>query len=153
VLFSVNAANRGVYGNLFKNGQIEKTYQALARCLPSQQAASWEVENRIERGEPWFRMTTVPGRINACSVIKLVEVMGERGRFILHPRTGKTHQLRVHMSGLGFGILNDRYYPELQAEGEDNFDSPLQLLAQSLRFRDPITGSAREFVSERSLQW
>ena len=54
---------------------------------------------------------------------------------------------------LGFGILNDRYYPELQAESEDNFDTPLQLVAQKLRFKDPLSGRIREFTSERGLLW
>lgn len=153
VLFSVNRKSRGLYGKLFLNGLIEKTYQALAACQPFQETASWEIDNRIERGEPWFRMKTVPGTINARSAIKLVEVKGERARFTLQPRTGKTHQLRIHMSGLGFGILNDRYYPELQAESEDNFDTPLQLVAQKLRFKDPLSGRIREFASERGLLW
>jgi len=153
VLFSVNKKSRGLYGTLFMNGHVEKTYQALSACLPLQETASWDVEDRIERGEPWFRMKTSPGRVNASSVINLVEVKGERARFTLHPRTGKTHQLRIHMSGLGFGILNDRYYPELQAEREDNFETPLQLVAQMLRFKDPLSGRAREFTSERELLW
>ena len=98
-------------------------------------------------------MKTVPGAVNARSVVNLAEVRGDVARFTLHPRTGKTHQLRIHMGGLGFGILNDRYYPELQAEREDNFDTPLQLVAQRLRFNDPFTGKSREFVSERELLW
>ena len=57
------------------------------------------------------------------------------------------------MSGIGFGILNDRYYPELHVEREDNFDTPLQLVAQMLRFKDPLSGRSREFASERMLQW
>jgi tRNA pseudouridine32 synthase / 23S rRNA pseudouridine746 synthase len=153
VLFSVNKKSRGLYGTLFMNGLVEKTYLALSACLPNQETASWDVGNRIERGEPWFRMKTTPGRENARSVIKLVESKGEVARFTLHPRTGKTHQLRIHMSGLGFGILNDRYYPELQAESEDNFDTPLQLVSHKLGFRDPLSGRSREFTSERSLLW
>jgi tRNA pseudouridine32 synthase / 23S rRNA pseudouridine746 synthase len=98
-------------------------------------------------------MKTVPGRENARSAINLVEVKGERARFVLQPHTGKTHQLRVHMSGLGFGILNDRYYPELQDEREDDFDTPLQLVAHKLQFKDPLSGMDREFTSERSLLW
>jgi len=153
VLFSVNKKNRGLYGKLFMNGQVDKTYQALAACRPLQKTATWNVENRIESGYPKFRMRTAPGSINARSSINLVEVKGELARFTLQPRTGKTHQLRVHMSGIGFGILNDRYYPELQAECEDNFDTPLQLLAQSLKFKDPLSGRSREFTSERTLLW
>jgi tRNA pseudouridine32 synthase/23S rRNA pseudouridine746 synthase len=151
VLFSVNKKSRGHYGMLFMNGLVEKTYEALSACLPAQTTASWEVENRIERGEPWFRMTVTSGEANARSAIHLVEITGDTARFILHPHTGKTHQLRIHMSGLGFGILNDRYYPELQEESEDNFDTPLQLVAQMLRFKDPLSGRHREFVSERLL--
>ncbi len=153
VLFSVNKKSRGEYGTLFMNGHVEKTYQAVSACLPLQEEASWEIENRIERGEPWFRMKAVPGNINARSSINLVEVKSGMARFNLGPRTGKTHQLRLHMSGLGFGILNDRYYPELQDESEDNFDTPLQLVAKVLRFKDPITGRTREFISERELRW
>jgi tRNA pseudouridine32 synthase/23S rRNA pseudouridine746 synthase len=153
VLFSVNKKSRGLYGKLFMNGQVEKSYQALSACLPKSETVSWDVENRIERGDPWFRMKTVPGKANARSFINLLEVTGEKARFTLHPRTGKTHQLRIHMSGIGFGILNDRYYPELQPESEDNFDTPLQLLAKSVRFRDPLSGRQREFISERELLW
>jgi tRNA pseudouridine32 synthase/23S rRNA pseudouridine746 synthase len=153
VLFSVNKKSRGLYGTLFMNGHVEKTYLALSACLPTQEKASWDVENRIERGEPWFRRKTAPGRVNARSTINLVDIKGERARFTLHPLTGKTHQLRIHMSGLGFGILNDRYYPELQAEREDNFDTPLQLVAHMLRFKDPLSGISREFTSERELLW
>jgi tRNA pseudouridine32 synthase/23S rRNA pseudouridine746 synthase len=151
VLFSVNRRSRGLYGKLFMNGQVEKTYQALSVYLPTSQTVSWDIENRIERGEPWFRMKTVPGNANARSTINLLELKEEMARFTLHPRTGKTHQLRIHMSGLGFGILNDRYYPELQPESEDNFDTPLQLLAKSVKFSDPLSGREREFISEREL--
>ncbi|MBV5339873.1 MAG: pseudouridine synthase [Deltaproteobacteria bacterium] len=153
VLFSVNKKSRGLYGTLFMNGQVEKTYQAVSACTATQEKASWDVADRIERGKPWFRMREVPGITNARSVINLVEVLEKKARFILHPLTGKTHQLRLHMSGLGFGILNDRYYPKLQDESADNFDTPLQLVAQKLRFKDPLSGRLREFESERELLW
>ncbi len=153
VLFSVNSKNRGAYGRLFKNGLVEKTYQAISRCRPLQQTDSWSIENRIEQGEPGFRMKVVPGGINARSRINLVEVKGERAFFVLKPHTGKTHQLRLHMSSIGFGIENDRYYPELQAEQEDDFQTPLQLLARSLRFTDPLSGRDLEFTSDRALNW
>ncbi|NVN92847.1 MAG: pseudouridine synthase [Desulfuromonadales bacterium] len=153
VLFSVSKKSRGLYGKLFLNGQVEKTYLAIATCQQHQQTASWNVENRIEQGEPWFRMKTVTGVVNARSTICLKEVRGERAYFELKPHTGKTHQLRIHMGGLGFGILNDRLYPELQPEHEDNFDTPLQLIARSLQFRDPLSGKLREIMSERQLLW
>ncbi len=151
VLFSANKETRSDYHALFARGEVDKTYHALADYTQSSGQQAWRVENRIVRGEPWCRRKVVPGDINARSRIQLAQVQGDRARFILQPLTGKTHQLRLHMSGLGFAIVNDRYYPELQPLAADNYASPLQLIAKSLRFRDPVGGVDREFISEREL--
>lgn len=153
VLFSANRKTRALYNELFTGGNIEKSYQALSTgCVESEQTA-WLVENRIVKGEPWFRMQAAPGPVNARSRIDLVQVKEGVARFQLSPVTGKTHQLRVHMSGLGFGILNDRYYPALQPERADDFANPLQLIAKGVKFRDPVTGKLMEFESDRELLW
>lgn len=151
VMFSANKSSRGQYGRLFATGAIHKSYQALAQCSVIPQQKEWSVEDRIVKGEPWFRMSTVPGIPNARSHIRLREVNGSIGRFDLFPVTGKTHQLRIHMSGLGFRILNDRYYPDLQPQQADDFAKPLRLLAKSVRFCDPLSGKNMEFCSEREL--
>lgn len=153
VLFSANKKTRILYGELFRTGRVEKTYHALSAVAGDPGPGAWLIENKIVPGEPWFRMKVAAGPANARSSIKLVEVKDAVARFILNPLTGKTHQLRVHMSGLGFGILNDRYYPELQPESADDFDNPLQLLAKSVRFLDPVTGKQMEFASDRKLLW
>jgi tRNA pseudouridine32 synthase/23S rRNA pseudouridine746 synthase len=153
VIFSVNPNTRGRYHELFMHGKVEKTYHALAEVNQPPRENQWTVENRIVRGEPRFRMKTVPGVANACSHIQLLEVKGNRGHFSLQPVTGKTHQLRLHMSGLGFRIINDRVYPDLQPERDDDFGQPLQLLAKIIRFHDPVSGQDREFRSEREILW
>ena len=151
VMFSVNRATRGLYSRLFADGMVDKSYQALAECRHDQEKRDWTVENRISKGEPWFRMKVVPGEPNSRSKIRLVGVKGPIARFDLFPVTGKTHQLRIHMGGLGFRILNDRYYPDLQPEQADDFEKPLRLLARRIRFRDPVSGRDMEFCSEREL--
>ncbi len=153
VLFSANPKTRGRYGELFRNGSIEKRYQALSAVTVAGRQEEWLVENMLVQGEPWFRMQTAPGPANTRSRIRLVEVREGMSRFELTPFTGKTHQLRVHMSGLGFGIWNDRLYPELQPESQDDYERPLQLLARSVRFRDPMSGRWLEFESGRGLLW
>jgi tRNA pseudouridine32 synthase/23S rRNA pseudouridine746 synthase len=57
------------------------------------------------------------------------------------------------MGGLGYGILNDRYYPDLQPETADDFSRPLQLIAKCVQFHDPVSGEAMVFTSERELLW
>lgn len=153
VLFSVNKQSCARYGELFQTGRVEKTYQAISAMVPETGMTAWTVENRLEPGKPWFRMTTAAGAANARSEITLLESSENRACFQLRPITGKTHQLRLHMCSLGFGILNDNLYPELQPQQDDRHDAPLQLLAGMVRFSDPVTGERREFVSQRKLLW
>jgi tRNA pseudouridine32 synthase/23S rRNA pseudouridine746 synthase len=151
VLFSTNKATRGLYGGLFLNGTIEKTYEALSEVTHRPEISDWEVENRLVDAETWFRTKVVPGEVNARSIIKLMTFRNNRAHFLLHPLTGKKHQLRVHMSGIGFKILNDRYYPELLPKQEDDLENPLQLIARRVKFIDPVSGKEMEFESERKL--
>jgi len=153
VMFSVDRKTRGLYSRLFADGRIEKSYQALAEYGHPPGPTDWTIENRIVKGDPWFRMRVVPGQPNACSRIRLVDVDGSIARFDLVPVTGKTHQLRIHMGGLGFRILNDRYYPHLQPQQADDYERPLRLVARTVRFRDPLSGRDMEFSSERELPW
>jgi len=56
-------------------------------------------------------------------------------RVSLHPKTGRSHQLRVHMASIGHPILGDELYaPDEWVEGQ----SRLYLHAQSLRFEHPF---------------
>lgn len=156
VLFSVNPQSRAAYYQLFSQGSIQKTYQALARVdeltaalpLPKQ----WQVKNRIEKAQPRFLNAIVAGEANAHSTIELLQVTEGVGLFRLTPHTGKTHQLRLHMQSLGCPILHDAYYPILQPKNTSDFSHPIQLLAAELSFIDPLTGIARQFVSEQRLQ-
>jgi tRNA pseudouridine32 synthase / 23S rRNA pseudouridine746 synthase len=157
VLFSANSRSRAPYCQLFEAGQVEKVYHALSdgsgTVAAQQPERGWLVENRMVPGEPWFRMKTAEGEVNARSRIQLVEERQGLSRFVLSPLTGKTHQLRLHMGSLGFPILNDRYYPELKPKQADDFNAPLQLVAKMVRFPDPVTGRVLEFQSERELLW
>ena len=149
ILFSVNPNTRGRYHALFANRAINRTYVAVTRSreIPSQK--HWIVENRIERGEPWFRQRIVQGLPNAITRIEWRRTLGDLALFHLYPKTGRKHQLRVHMASIGFPILGDPLYPQ-QREPEPS-DPPLQLLAYELRFIDPVTGVERAFKTSLKL--
>ena len=153
VLFSMNPETRGSYQELFMNRKVDKTYNALAKYSGDRRNISWTVENKIIQGEPWFRMKTVPGQSNAISKIAIVETQKNTALFELSPITGKKHQLRLHLSGLGFPILNDRCYPTLLPKKIVNFKLPLQLLAKRIGFKDPLSGKKVTYESERQLVW
>jgi tRNA pseudouridine32 synthase/23S rRNA pseudouridine746 synthase len=117
VLFSVDRHTRYRYHQLFEQGLIEKTYQAVAQVgeTPPVAGQQWLVENRLQTSTPRFLMHEVGGRANSSSHIRCVERAADKALFQLKPSTGKTHQLRLHMQSLGWPILHDRYYPLLQA--------------------------------------
>ncbi len=151
VLFSKNQKTRGRYGELFLKGLIEKTYEALCEVPVRPAQKDWTVENRLIDDDVWFRSKVVPGTVNARSRIKLIRWHDHQAHFLLYPITGKKHQLRIHMSGLGFPVMHDRYYPELLDKQQDDPDKPLQLIARRVRFTDPVCGQLMEFESERKL--
>lgn len=154
VLFSKQANSRADYYQLFASGQIEKSYLAVAN-IPAQADAApgqqWQVNNRLDKAQPRFLMQQVDGEVNARSSIELLQRSGDLGLFKLTPHTGKTHQLRVHMQGLGMPLLHDKYYPQLMPKTELDFSQPLQLLAAQLRFTDPLSGEVRAFSTNRRL--
>lgn len=157
VMFSVNAESRHRYHDLFKTRQMNKTYQAIAKISGAEIIAGqqWEVKNRIEQAEPRFLMRIAENNgkneANSHSLIRCLQQSKQQALFELNPVTGKTHQLRLHMQALGWPILNDKYYPALQPESEDDYSAPLQLLAKELKFIDPITQQPRCFSYEGNL--
>ncbi len=153
VLISATKETRGKYQQLFMDGLVKKTYEAVADFPHDCRETEWLVENRIEPGEPWFRMKACEGKVNARSRVRLLEIIASsRARFHLLPLTGKKHQLRIHLSGLGFRIVNDRFYPALLPEMADDFNRPLQLLSRRIEFKDPVTGVEMVFESSRKLK-
>jgi len=154
VLFTVRKESRHPYFDLFRYERIHKQYEAIATPPNDPSRIEWEIESRIERGEPWLRFANVPGEINARSTIRLLESRGRQVKFGLVPHTGKTHQLRLHLGLIGSQILNDRFYPEFIPPGDEpDYSQPLQLLARSLAFTDPVSGQQLQFESTHRLLW
>lgn len=144
LMFTVRRDVRGRYQRLFADGRVGKSYLAWSTKYPGL-AEAQRVSNRIVKRRGVLQATVEAGEPNAET---LVEPLGE-GRYRLTPRTGRTHQLRVHMAGLGVPIDNDPLYPEILDVDPADFTRPLRLVAQRLEFDDPLTGERRCFVSSR----
>lgn len=152
VLFSVQPAERDAYQALFRQRNVAKHYEAIA---PWRQDLRFPLtrQSRIVEDEPFFRQLEVPGEPNSETHIDTLEIKGDKARYALSPVTGKKHQLRVHMNALGIPILNDRMYPPVAHTPDDDYRLPLQLLAKSIAFTDPLTGQPRQFQSRLSLKF
>ncbi|MGI8816127.1 MAG: pseudouridine synthase [Pseudonocardia sp.] len=150
LMFVIDPAYRGRYQNLFRDRAVHKEYAAIARHDPNLELPR-TVRSRIVKERGVVCAQEIPGPPNSETVIELVERHGELTRYRLTPHTGRTHQLRLHLSSLGIPILNDDLYPEPTERPLDDFSRPLQLLAASLQFTDPITGERRRFESRTEL--
>lgn len=150
VLCVVRPEDRGAYQTLFRDRRVRKEYEAVAPYDPAV-GLPVTVRSRIEKERGVMAARELPGEPNAESRIELVGRAGGLGRYRLVPETGRTHQLRVHMNGLGLPILHDPIYPVVRADGPEDFGRPLQLLARTLEFTDPFTGVPRRFESRLAL--
>ncbi len=150
VLFSVRPAERDAYQALFRRHEVVKHYEAVARWRPDLRFPLRR-KTRIVEDEPFFRQREAPGEPNSETLIDLLEIRGQQALYALSPVTGKKHQLRVHMNALGMPICNDRMYPPVEPTPEDDYARPLQLLARSIAFADPLTGQPRRFESRLDL--
>ncbi len=155
VVFSVRPQDRDAYQRLFREQQVEKVYEAIAPLRPELPLPA-VYRSRIVEDLQFFRQREVAGEPNSETALELVEARGALGLYRLRPRSGRTHQLRVHMNALGRPIVGDLFYPEVvhgpHADDEDRSQA-LRLLARALAFTDPVTGARRHFESRRVLDW
>ncbi|OMB99361.1 pseudouridine synthase [Mycobacterium colombiense] len=145
LLFTARRDVRGAYQTLFSRGLVAKTYLARAGVDPELELPR-VVKSRIVKRRGHLQAVCEPGAPNAETRVELVSA---DGLYRLTPRTGRTHQLRLHMASLGVPIEGDPLYPNVIDVAPDDFSVPLRLLAQRIEFTDPLTGDRREFVSRR----
>ena len=145
LLFTTRRELRGAYQTAFARCLVSKTYLARAAVDPDL-VLPLVVRSRIVKRRGHLRALCEPGVTNAETLVEHIS----DGLYRLTPRTGRTHQLRVHMASLGIPITGDPLYPNVVDVADDDFSAPLRLLAQRIEFTDPVTGLRREFVSRRA---
>lgn len=146
LLFTARREVRGRYQRLFAEGAVDKVYLARSDGSPRVDLPT-VIRSRIIKQRGLFQAFEEPGEPNAETS---VERLGA-DLYRLTPKTGRTHQLRVHMASIGLPLRNDPLYPDVIDVAPDDFTGPLQLLAHSVEFDDPLTGERRVFVSRRAL--
>lgn len=164
LVLTCDPAVRGAYQQLFSSRGVHKTYRATATHRPELADAvargpvTWEhrmnktrgrLQAYLEDGEPNARTVLSAVRpVSDAEQAALESVHGPLPRqayYTLHPETGRTHQLRLHMLTAGAPILGDPLYPDVLPETAEDFHVPMHLTATILEFTDPISGRSRTF--------
>lgn len=97
-------------GKAFAGGRVGKTYVAVVRGVPKEE--SGRIELRLAKRSPhrgWW-MTVDPKGQEAVTQWRTIATAEGFAVLALAPLTGRTHQLRVHLSAIGHPILGDQIY-------------------------------------------
>jgi tRNA pseudouridine32 synthase / 23S rRNA pseudouridine746 synthase len=97
-------------GVLFAGGRVEKVYWAVVEGRPPATAGQIETGlKKLTRGTGW-RIVADPAGSRALTDYRVCGAVGGRTWLELRPRTGRTHQLRVHCAALGCPVVGDPVY-------------------------------------------
>jgi len=148
VMFGKRLQDRDAYHALFRDKEMHKVYEAVAAFNPALELPRAHI-SRLQPDQLFFKTQEVAGEPNSETRISLLKVEASRALYQLVPISGKRHQLRVHMMALGLPLEGDQFYPTVLRgpDALEDFNNPLQLLAKTVAFTDPVTGEAREFHS------
>ncbi|TET53584.1 MAG: RluA family pseudouridine synthase [Anaerolineales bacterium] len=136
VIVAKNEETRTALQKLFKRRRVEKTYVAL-------------VEDRIEPREGIIdapigrdkrnrkRMAVVRGAREAYTAYRVRRYIGDYSLLEVRPRTGRTHQIRVHLAWIGYPVVGDAVYGRRRQE---LLRGRFFLHAERLEFQHPATG-------------
>lgn len=118
VIFAKSANAAALFGELFANQQIEKHYLAIALGKPKKKQG-W-VKGDMEKGRngSWLlkRSQNNPAITYFTSCAIEAESQQAKRLYLVAPKTGKTHQIRVALKSLGCAILGDARYKGLAAD-------------------------------------
>ena len=130
--------------NQIKDRQVKKVYYALVRGVVSENEAT--INMPIARStKDRKKMAVAKNGKEAITHFKVLERFNKYTLLEVKIDTGRTHQIRVHLSEIGHPVVGDEVY----SNGKNEFGVKGQLLhAKSLDFKHPITGKEMHLESE-----
>lgn len=138
----------------FKNREVSKTYIALLHGKVTPETG--EIKALVGR-LPWnrSRFGVLPGGRESSTEYKVIKFYpgNNAGHSLVefYPKTGRTHQIRIHARHIGHAIVADEFYAGRKTARNDRKWSPrLFLHASEIKFIHPATGKEVEFKSPLS---
>jgi 23S rRNA pseudouridine1911/1915/1917 synthase len=151
LLVAKNNEAHALLGKAFQDRKVEKTYLALVHGRMNQPAGV--IEKQVGR-HPTIRtrMAVLENRGRmAHTEYRVIETFREFSLLEVKIKTGRTHQIRVHLSAIGHPVVGDDVYGERSDKAFVKKYGSLNryfLHATRLRFHHPRTGLELEFHSK-----
>jgi 23S rRNA pseudouridine1911/1915/1917 synthase len=126
----------------FKKRQVKKVYWALVSGILEGKGKIFAPIKRTDNKK--LKLTVgVSGRVaeTKFKVLKNMVIDGKDFSLVeARPKTGRTHQIRVHFKYLGHPIFGDKLYG-----GKENFRRPMFLIAKEIAFTHPVINKKMKF--------
>jgi 23S rRNA pseudouridine1911/1915/1917 synthase len=143
IAFSIHPQAHKKMTELFKTGSVDKTYLALVSGRPG--AANGEIRSLLARSRRGNRVHTVPaGGKLAITRYRIESQLNSSSMLEVQILTGRSHQIRAHMSELGCPLLGDQRYGGPMTLDGILLNRPL-LHAHRLKFLHPLTAQPLDF--------
>ncbi|MCL2381195.1 MAG: RluA family pseudouridine synthase [Treponema sp.] len=134
----------------FKARSVRKVYAALVRGCPRQMTGRIDANIvRSRRNRKTFTVSDTEGR-PSLTCFKVIRTWGDYSLLLLRPKTGRTHQIRVHLRHLGNPVLGDPLYGQAEARYKK---ASLMLHAKSLSLILPAREGPQVFKSPLPLRF
>lgn len=136
MIFALTPHAQRHLGLQFEKRMTQKTYVARIWGVPTQKTGTVDLPLIVDWPNRPRQMVDHEKGKPAQTDWRVLKDEGDTARVRLHPRTGRSHQLRVHMLALGHPILGDPFY----ATGPARDFPRLMLHSLELRFKHPQGG-------------
>ncbi len=142
VLFAKNSSSHKILNEQFRMRSVNKTYHAIVAGTPTWTSITINSPLKINGDRSHRTVVAHSGGKPAVTHVKVMEVFSRSALLCISPRTGYTHQIRAHLSSIGYPILNDCLYGRRKCH--DDVDqiliSRLALHASVIEFNHPDKG-------------
>lgn len=132
---------------LFFEGAVDKTYWAICRGVPEKLSGTIDAPLKKGKQKAGWRMSIASpsdkGAQAAVTTYRTLKVKDGVSFIEAKPKTGRTHQIRVHLASIGAPIIGDPLYGDLSAE-----DRALPIMLHARRIIIPISKNKDPVVVE-----
>lgn len=131
----------------FRDRTPQRNYHALIQGLPDPVGGTINAPIDRHPGHEW-RFGVVAGGREAITEYETIEAFGRATLVNVHLHTGRTHQIRVHLSALGHPLVGDLTYGADASLAADLGLTRQWLHAVGLGFKHPVTGQDMSYTSQ-----
>lgn len=144
MVFALSRHAQRHLGLQFEKRQVRKTYVARVWGRVAERTGTIDLPLIVDWPNRPRQMVDHENGRAAVTDWRVLRALDTESRVRLYPKTGRSHQLRVHMREIGHPILGDPFY----AEGAARDYERLMLHAEQLRFRHPDGGAGVNFSAK-----